>query len=122
MILLLTALAGGIGAAARYGVDLRLSPRDQQSRLPRATLTVNLTGSLLLGVLVGAEAGPTALTVLGTGLLGGYTTFSSASVEVARRVLAGRRVDGLATAVIMTVGCVAVATLGVVMGRLVGSS
>ena len=57
------------------------------------------------------------LTVLGTGLLGGYTTFSSASVEVARRALDGRRIDGLVTAVAMMVGCVAAASVGVLLGQ-----
>ena len=112
------AVAGGIGAAARYGVDVRLSP-PTASRLPRATLAVNLTGSLLLGLLVGIDSGPDVLTVLGTGLLGGYTTFSSASVEVARRALDGRRPDGLLTATVMIVGCVAAASAGLLLGRLV---
>lgn len=116
MIALAMALAGGLGAALRYGVDLRLST-PAAARLPHATLAVNLTGSLLLGLLVGASAGQDTLTVLGTGLLGGYTTFSSASLEVARRVLEGRRADGLLTALVMVVGCVALASAGVTAGR-----
>ena len=119
MITVLMALAGGVGAMARYGVDLRLSP-PTKTRLPHATLFVNLTGSLVLGLLVGLAVGPHLLTVLGTGLLGGYTTFSSASVEAARRALEGRRADGLSTAVLMVLGCVAAATLGVAAGQLVG--
>lgn len=118
MITLLMALAGGVGAAARYGVDLKLSGATE-TRLPRATLAVNLTGSLLLGLLVGLGSADDVLTVLGTGLLGGYTTFSSASVEVARRVAEGRRADGLLTAVVMVVGCVALASAGVAAGRAV---
>lgn len=118
MITLLMALAGGVGAATRYGVDLRLSP-PAEARLPHATIFVNVTGSLLLGLLVGASAGPDTLTVLGTGLLGGYTTFSSASVEVARRALESRRVDGLLTALAMLLGCVAAASVGVMLGHLV---
>lgn len=116
MIALMMALAGGVGAAARYGVDIRLSP-PTETRLPHATMAVNLTGSLLLGLLVGASTGPDTLTVLGTGLLGGYTTFSSASVEVARRALEGRRADGLLTAIVMVLGCVAAASIGVALGQ-----
>lgn len=111
------AVAGGLGATARYGVDTWLAP-PAGTRLPRATLVVNLTGSLLLGVLVGTDAGPDTLRVLGTGLMGGYTTFSSASIEVARRVLEGRRADGALTALVMLVGCVAAASLGVTLGHL----
>ncbi|MGB9012528.1 MAG: CrcB family protein [Aeromicrobium sp.] len=118
MTLVLVALAGGLGAAARYGVDLALSS-PTTSRLPHATLAVNLTGSLLIGLLVGASAGADTLTVLGTGLLGGYTTFSSASVEVARRILSGRRIDGMLTAIAMMVGCVGLASVGVFLGHLV---
>ena len=118
MILVLMALAGGVGAAARYGVDVGLSP-PRAARLPHATLVVNVTGSLALGLLVGTSAGHDLLTVAGTGLLGGYTTFSSASVEVARRALDGRRVDGLLTAIAMLIGCVAAASVGVSVGSLV---
>ena len=118
MITLLMALAGGVGAAARYGVDLRLS--HPSTRLPHATFTVNLTGSFALGMLVGLAVGPDLLTVLGTGLLGGYTTFSSASVEAARRVLDGRSTDGLLTAVLLVTTCVAAATVGVGAGQLIG--
>ncbi len=117
MITLAMALAGGLGATLRYAVDVRVST-PTEARLPHATLAINLTGSLLLGLLVGAGAGDDTLTVLGTGLLGGYTTFSSASVEVARRVLEGRRADGLLTALVMVVGCVALASAGVAAGRL----
>lgn len=119
MITLALALAGGLGAVLRLAVDVRLSP-PAEARVPHATLAVNLSGSLLLGLLVGLGAGDDTLTILGTGLLGGYTTFSSASVEVARRALEGRRVDGLLTAVLMVVGCVALASAGVVAGRGLG--
>lgn len=116
MITLMVALAGGLGAALRHGVDVRLSTPDG-ARLPHATLAVNLTGSLVLGLLVGAQAGADTLSALGTGVLGGYTTFSAASVEVARRVVDGRRADGLLTALLMVVGCVALASAGVAAGR-----
>ncbi len=121
MITVLMAFAGGLGAAARYGVDVRLSP-PAEARLPHATIAVNLTGSLLLGLLVGSCSGSAAVGVLGTGLLGGYTTFSSASVEIARRALEGRRVDALLTAVLMAVGCVVAASSGVLIGRVLTSS
>jgi CrcB protein len=115
VITLLTALAGGLGAVLRWGVDVRLSP-PSEARLPHATLVVNVVGSLVLGLLVGASVGHDVLTVLGTGLMGGYTTFSSASVEVARRALEGRRSDALLTAVVMLALSVVAATVGVTIG------
>lgn len=93
------ALAGGIGAALRYGVDSGVTRR-VRARVPLGTWVVNVSGSFLLGVLVGlgAEVVPDALrTVLGVGLLGGYTTFSTASVEAVS--IARDRGDGVLRAV-----------------------
>ena len=67
-------------------------------RMPWGTVVVNVTACLLMGLLVGRAADPphsgtwaaTAVTVLGTGFLGGYSTFSTACVEGARLLLAGR--------------------------------
>jgi CrcB protein len=61
-------LMGGLGAVARFIVELRLDVR-------WGTHAVNLTGAFLLGVLAGASSD--AFAVLGTGFLGAYTTFSA---------------------------------------------
>ena len=86
-------LAGSAGAVTRLVVDGALARR--WPGLPVATLLINLTGSLLLGLLTGlvaAGAAPHELTAIaGTGFCGGYTTFSTASVEAVRLYLAGRR-------------------------------
>lgn len=83
-MILLTALAGGIGAALRFIID-GLVARRVRSRIPVGTLLINVTGSFLLGLMVALATDHSGLselrTVLGTGLLGGYTTFSTASVE-----------------------------------------
>ena len=94
MIGVLVALAGGVGAAVRFLVDGWLAGASERLRLPVATIVINVTGSFLLGVITGwwlvqgADPGPKL--VLGTGFLGGYTTFSAASVEAARLARAGR--------------------------------
>lgn len=83
---LLVALAGGLGAVARFVLD-GLIRRRTSGAFPAGTLIINLTGSLLLGLLAGLVTGGLSeqlQTVLGTGFLGGYTTFSSASVETVR--------------------------------------
>jgi fluoride exporter len=73
-------LAGAAGSAARFllqaAVDRRLA-----TRLPAGTLAVNLTGTLALGILVGAALHGDAYRVGGTGFLGGYTTFSAWMLE-----------------------------------------
>ena len=143
------ALAGGVGAACRWGVDTsvsRLSGRvareaaagPEQRRRPRVralwltrmlrmpwgTVVVNVTACLLMGLLVGWAAGPphygawaaTALTVLGTGFLGGYSTFSTACVEGARLLLAGRWGPALAHATLMTGATLGAVGLGLAAG------
>lgn len=80
--LLLIAVAGGAGAGLRHIVDRLLSP-PAGARLPIGILVVNVSGSFALGVLTGLGAllTPEVSLALGVGLLGGYTTFSTVSVE-----------------------------------------
>ena len=81
------ALAGGVGAVARFMLDGAVRRR-WPTDFPFATLVINVTGSFALGVLAGAGAaqrmGPETLLIAGTGFLGGYTTFSTASLETVR--------------------------------------
>lgn len=90
MITLLVALAGGAGAVVRFVVD-GVVARHNRLSMPLGTFVINVTGSFLLGVLTGLVLAHPGLgevkTVLGTGFAGGYTTFSTASVEGARLAL-----------------------------------
>ena len=74
---------GALGAYARFYVGGAVTAR-RPSDFPFGTFVVNLTGSFALGVLVGISAEETVLLLLGTGLLGGYTTFSTWMVEAQR--------------------------------------
>jgi len=74
------AIGGFFGACARYGLSDWAGKRFP-SRLPRATLFINLSGSFLLGVLLGAKPGEAAYLLLGTGFMGAYTTFSTFNTE-----------------------------------------
>lgn len=74
---------GALGALARFQVDRAVSAQ-WPTDFPLGTLVVNLTGSLVLGVLVGASLASDLLLVAGTGFLGGYTTFSTWMVESER--------------------------------------
>jgi CrcB protein len=85
-LLLLLAVAGGVGSALRFLVDGMLR-EVVGTRLPWGTAVINVSGSFLLGLLTGLATHGLpveVLAVLGTGLLGGYTTFSTASVETVR--------------------------------------
>jgi CrcB protein len=84
---LMVFLGGGIGAALRHGVNL-LSARWLGTAFPYATLFENVTGSLVMGLIAGYFAfkgdAPQHLRLfLTTGILGGYTTFSAFSLDVA---------------------------------------
>jgi fluoride exporter len=82
-------LLGGLGAVARLLVDGLVAGRAGRE-LPLGTLVVNLTGTLALGVVVGAATAPDALRLAGTGFLGAYTTFSTWLFESHRLAEEGR--------------------------------
>jgi fluoride exporter len=77
------ALLGAAGAWARYTLGTAVAAR-RPGPFPLGTFTVTLTGAFLLGALTGASLTGDALLLLGTGLLGAYTTFSTWMVEAQR--------------------------------------
>jgi CrcB protein len=84
---LIVFIGGGIGAALRHGVNLVMA-RWLGTAFPFATLTENVTGSLVMGLLVGYFAFHGAVPqhwrlFVTTGILGGYTTFSAFSLDTA---------------------------------------
>lgn len=87
IVAIVVGLAGGAGAVARFWLDGMIRARSSGG-YPWGTTVVNVTGSLLLGLITGAAAAqllPSPLQVVaGAGFLGGYTTFSTASVETVR--------------------------------------
>lgn len=83
MTALLVAIGGGIGAALRWQLSTRA--RAKGAAPAGGTLLVNLVGSFLLGLLAGWGGRPDwAMPLLGIGLCGGLTTFSSHALEVAQ--------------------------------------
>jgi CrcB protein len=74
---------GALGAWLRFSVGGAITAR-RASDFPFGTFVVNLTGGFVLGALTGAGVTGDALLVLGTGLMGGYTTFSTWMVEAQR--------------------------------------
>ena len=92
---LLVALGGGAGAWLRYAVGVSLGRMGAATApFPWSTLAVNVAGSLLMGLLAGWLArygshGESWRLLLGVGLLGGFTTFSAFSLELALMVERG---------------------------------
>ena len=90
MLTLAVALAAGLGAVCRYLLDEVVSHRTDRV-FPFGTVTVNVTGSFVLGLVVGLglhhHLGGDATAVLGAGFAGGYTTLSTwawESLELSR--------------------------------------
>jgi CrcB protein len=104
-------LLGGVGALGRFLVDGAVAAR-VGDRFPWGTLAVNLSGALALGLLAGADVGGDALRLVGTGMLGAYTTFSTWMFESQRLAEDGQLPRGLANLLVSLVLGVAVAWLG----------
>lgn len=74
---------GAAGAYARFSATAMITRR-RATAFPWGTFSVNLSGGFALGFLTGLGLGGDALLILGTGFLGGYTTFSTWMVEAQR--------------------------------------
>jgi CrcB protein len=119
---LLVALAGGAGAMARALLIHHLSVR-RPDPLPIGTVVVNASGSLVLGFLTGLSIyhglAPRLLSVVGIGLCGGYTTFSTASWESLHLVRSGQRWAAVVYTFGGLVACVGGAVAGLAMAAVI---
>ena len=121
--LLAIALGGALGAVLRYGASNLVyswAGRDY----PWGTLAVNGVGSLLMGflfvLLVQRWAVPDAVRgLLLVGVLGGFTTFSTFSMETVNLLLGGRFIAALLNVLVSVLLCVLAAAIGVAAARLV---
>jgi CrcB protein len=109
-------LGGGIGAALRHGVNI-LTARLVGTSFPWSTLIENVSGSLVMGVLAGYFAFKGGVSqpwrlFLTTGILGGYTTFSAFSLDVALLYERGE----IALATLYVLASVALAIGGLFVG------
>ena len=87
MTVLAVVLGGAIGAPLRYVIDVLVQSR-HRSDFPWGTFTVNVVGSLVLGIIAAAvvelDSPPWVLAFVGTGICGALTTFSTFSYETVR--------------------------------------
>ena len=107
---LLVVVGAAVGAPVRFVLGRLLD-----GRVHWGTLTVNLAGSFVLGLLTRAGVSTSAMALLGTGFCGGLTTYSSFSVQT---VDAGAR-RGAAYVVMTIGGCLLTAALGYALGSAV---
>ena len=116
----LVATGGAIGAVVRYAVGRIMGPTADAS-IPWHTLAVNVSGAFTLGILIvlAAKWGWPGWwrPLLAVGVLGGYTTFSTFSVEVVELALHGRYGASIAYALGSLGAGVLAAVTGIAAGR-----
>ncbi len=116
-------LAGGVGAVLRLVLDGAIKARTRTA-FPLGTLLINVSGSLVLGFVtqlaLGGILDDAWRLVIGTGLCGGFTTFSTASFETVRLAQERRFALAWANAVGMLMAAVGAGLLGILLGSLLG--
>src|SRR3954463_11253863 len=117
-VLAAIAVGGALGAEARYGLGVLLPHTPGQ--WPWATWLINVSGCFLIGILmvvITELTSPHRLVrpLLGVGVLGGYTTFSTAMVDVQQLELAGRGGAALGYLISTVTAAVAAAFTGMVL-------
>lgn len=115
----LVVAGGAVGVLARAAL---LAPVTDPGAVPWVTLAINAVGSLLLGLVVGMLDGrrPRLRAFLGTGVLGGFTTYSAFAVETAVWAATPMLAAGLAAASLLA--GVAGAIAGLALGRRIGGN
>lgn len=120
-VAVLVAVAGGAGAVLRALLIHHLGLR-RSDPLPAGTMVVNASGSLVLGVLTGLSLyhglGTHVLAVIGVGLCGGYTTWSTASWETIHLLHIGHRTHAVLYTLGSLVVCVTAAAVGIALSAL----
>jgi CrcB protein len=120
-------LGGAIGTIARFWLDRTVSARIGET-FPWGIFVINVTGSFLIGLLfalIGPNGrwtvGPTVRTFFMVGICGGYTTFSSFSLNTLNLARAGQLLYAGANVVLSVVCCLLAVWLGYLLGAVLGS-
>lgn len=120
--LLWVAVGGAVGSCLRYGVSLWTAPIAVGHGFPWATLTVNVVGSLGLGLVfvLGEDRswlGADLRLLLGTGVMGGFTTYSAFNLESIGLMQSGAWGRAVAYMTATVFVCLVAGALGLVVGR-----
>ncbi len=119
------AAGGALGALSRYGIGLAL--RHDPGAFPLATFVINVVGCLLIGALIvviteWTQVHPLVRPFLATGILGGFTTFSTYAVDAQQLLNAGRLGTALAYIAGTLAAALAATWLGMLLARAAGGS
>lgn len=117
VLALAVAVAGGLGAASRYAIDATAGVAlARRGRPGWALASINIGGSFLIGLIAGAASGEFVSAqlqaVAAAGFLGGFTTFSAASLDIVETDRRDGRNAAIARALIVPIGAVALCALG----------
>jgi len=120
-VLIFIAMGGAIGAVLRYGASLSVYSLMGRG-FPYGTLFVNVTGSLLMGLLgvmmlERFNTGPEWRAAVLVGVLGSFTTFSTFSIETLNLLEQGDVMRAVANIVLSVLVCLAAVWFGVLIGR-----
>jgi CrcB protein len=119
--LLVIALGGAFGSVMRFLMSTWVYSALGRG-FPYGTLAVNIIGSLLMGFLTvllieRMSLGPEWRAAILIGVLGGFTTFSSFSIETFNLIEAGAHAKAIANMVLSVVVCIGATWIGVIAGR-----
>ncbi|MGV3263883.1 fluoride efflux transporter CrcB [Cytobacillus pseudoceanisediminis] len=116
---LMVGMGGFFGAICRLWVSQVINKRIV-SRFPAATLVINLSGSLLLGIMVGSGIEGSLFMLIGTGFIGAFTTFSTFNLEAIQLHMDKRKKELILYNVLSYGGGILLALLGIELGKLFG--
>ncbi len=123
MTCLVVGLGSGLGGMARYWINQAAAARFGET-FPWGTLVVNVSGSLLIGLLgalvaAGDSAKPPSLflTFLMVGVCGGFTTFSAFSLQTLKLLQAGQSMAAFANVAVSVAGCLGAVWVGFLIGQ-----
>ncbi len=110
-------LGGALGSMFRYGVTLLTAHFNIFMSGQTATLLVNIVGSMLMGWLVGVSMQNHWMLFLTMGLCGGFTTFSTFSMQSVKLIEEGHYLIGLLYIVLTLILCLTFCTIGYALGK-----
>lgn len=121
MTVLLVAAGGAVGAVLRYLVDRRVQ-RLSDSDFPFGTLTVNVVGSAILGLLAGlmltGQSADAVHAAVGVGLCGSFTTYSTFGYETVRLLTEKARLHAVLNVAVTIAAGLGAAALGLLAAKL----
>jgi len=116
-------LGGGIGAVSRYGLS-GLVQRVSGAAFPLGTMSVNVLGSLFIGLIISLSdrfliITPNVKIFITIGALGGFTTFSTFSYETIALMQDGEIIAVSLNVAVTVIGCLAAAWAGIMLGKII---